>query len=334
MGYIFLFIIVLLIMLLIFIVLSAVFNKLLSMRWEKYPDPSGKMVDAGGHKLYIHIHGESGPAVVIFTWGGGPSCEWWHIQDELAKTTTVVTLDRAGYGWSETGPFPRTSARIVEETHRALQNAGIKPPYVLVGHSQGGYYVDYFCRQYPSEVVGAALLDSLSLDNKRWYIRFPTYKSYYDKSQGLKMGRLLAALGLVRLFKMEAYPRIPAEIKRHVNEHYSRPDAFNTFYSESVSSVLAGEEVKSIGPFPPIPLKIVYPSPEVNMKNWIDYGVDATLTKEMESLHEELAREMLAYSPKSEWIVAEKSTHAMHLDEPDFLIDQIKDLVIKAREGI
>lgn len=147
------------------------------------------------------------------------------------------------------------------------------------------------------------------------------------------MGRLFAALGLVRLFKMQAYPHIPQNIRKLVNEHYCRTESFNAMLSESETTVLSGYEVKAIGPFPDVPLKVIYPSPECNMKNWIDYGVEEGLTKEMESLHEELARLALAYSTKSEWVIAENSTHAIHLDVPDFIVQQLGDLVNKAREG-
>jgi pimeloyl-ACP methyl ester carboxylesterase len=329
MAYFILFLAVFLSLLLLSICFAALMNLLLVRRWKRRPDPSGKLVDVGGYRIYLHVHGEGKPVVLIFPWCGGPSFEWWHIQDAVAENSTVVTYDRAGYGWSDESSDARDAQAVVSEIRTALRKEGIFPPYLPVGHSLGGFYADCFCRKYPSEVCGAMLIDSLSLDNKRWYDRFPNHKEYYDKSAGLRMGRLLAMLGLVRLFKMEAYPRVPESVRKLVNEHYAQPRAFNAFYKETLSSVFAGEQVKAVGPFPQIPLKIVYPSAEVNARNWIAHGVDASLTWEMERLHEELAKEMLSYSSQSEWVVAEHSTHAIHLDEPLFIAGQIRDLLEK-----
>jgi len=87
---------------------------------------------------------------------------WNLVQPEIAKFTTAVSYDRAGYAWSEPGPVPRTSLQIITELHTALQNAGIKGPYILVGQSYGGFLVRAFARFYPKEVVGMVLVEALN----------------------------------------------------------------------------------------------------------------------------------------------------------------------------
>ena len=88
--------------------------------------------------------GEGGPTVVIEGAGAGASTEWREIQGEVAKATRVCVYDRAGYGWSDCGPKPRTTERVVEELHALLQHAAVPPPYVLVGHSLGGINVRHY----------------------------------------------------------------------------------------------------------------------------------------------------------------------------------------------
>ncbi len=121
----------------------------------------GLLVDVSdvGH-LHINCTGEGSPTVVIDGGAGSWSLHFAHIQSALEKDTRVCTYDRAGLGWSDVGPSPRTSRRMVAELHRLLHNAGVAPPLLLVGHSLGGYNVRIYQATYPQEVAGLVLLDS------------------------------------------------------------------------------------------------------------------------------------------------------------------------------
>ena len=130
------------------------------------PPPPGKLFDGGGHLLHLKIEGNGGPAVIFENGSGDFSFIWDLVQPEIAKTTTTVSYDRAGFAWSEPGPFPRTGMQIAYELHTALQNAGIKGPYILVGQSFGGFLVRSFARMYRKEVVGLVLVDALNEDQK------------------------------------------------------------------------------------------------------------------------------------------------------------------------
>ncbi|HWB28793.1 MAG TPA: alpha/beta fold hydrolase [Chitinophagaceae bacterium] len=127
----------------------------------QYPPP-GKMVDAGGHRIHIYKTGKGGPAVIMESGSGDFSFIWALVQPEVAKFTTAVSYDRAGYAWSEPGPIPRTSRQITMELHTALHNAGIPGPYILVGQSYGGFLVRAFARFYPKEVAGMVLVEALN----------------------------------------------------------------------------------------------------------------------------------------------------------------------------
>jgi pimeloyl-ACP methyl ester carboxylesterase len=96
---------------------------------------------------------------------GGGLLDWQTVQPKVAKFARVCSYDRSGNGWSESGPNPRTSPRIVEELHALLENAGEYGPYVLVGHSFGGANAQLYAAEYPKEVAGMVLVDS-ALDTR------------------------------------------------------------------------------------------------------------------------------------------------------------------------
>lgn len=121
--------------------------------------PPGRLIDVGGHKLHIHCVGEGAPTVVIDGGAGAWSIHYAHIQKALSGAR-VCTYDRAGLGWSDSGPSPRTSERMVEELHALLHGAGVAPPLILAGHSLGGYNVRIYQARYPEEVGALVLLDA------------------------------------------------------------------------------------------------------------------------------------------------------------------------------
>ena len=105
---------------------------------ETREPPPGKLVDIGGYQLHINCTGKGSPTVILEAGLGGDSRSWHEVQPEIAEFAQVCSYDRAGLGWSDPGPKPRTSQQIVKELHRLLAKADIQSPYVLVGHSFGG----------------------------------------------------------------------------------------------------------------------------------------------------------------------------------------------------
>lgn len=108
--------------------------------------PIGKLVDVGSHQLHIYSTGEGSPSVIFESGGASWSLDWNLVQTEVAKFTSVSSYDRAGFGWSDSGPKPRTSEQIVTELHTLLTNAEIKKPYILVGASFGGHTARLFSK--------------------------------------------------------------------------------------------------------------------------------------------------------------------------------------------
>lgn len=124
------------------------------------------LVEAGGHKLHMDIQGKGSPTVIFENGSGDFSFIWSQVQPEIAKLTKTVSYDRAGYGCSEQGPLPRTSRQICWELHTALKNAGVQPPYILVGQSFGGFIARAFARYYSGEVAGMILAEAVQEDQK------------------------------------------------------------------------------------------------------------------------------------------------------------------------
>ncbi len=119
----------------------------------------GRLLHVGRHRLHIDCRGQGTPTVVIEGGAGTWSIFYGHVQRDLVNITRVCTYDRAGLGWSDSGPAPRTSARMAEELHQLLHAAGEAPPLLLVGHSLGAYNVRIYQRRYPEEVGGLVLVD-------------------------------------------------------------------------------------------------------------------------------------------------------------------------------
>jgi pimeloyl-ACP methyl ester carboxylesterase len=105
----------------------------------------------------------TGARTVILESGLGDTLEVWkdiqpRIADHCART---LAYTRAGYiGSAPAEDGPRDAATIVAELRAELKKRNIDPPYVLVGHSLGGLYMQYFARNYPRDVVGLVLVDS------------------------------------------------------------------------------------------------------------------------------------------------------------------------------
>lgn len=94
---------------------------------------AGQLVSAGRFRLNVYCIGQGSPTVVLEAGLADSLDSWSRVQPEIAQFSRVCSYDRAGYGYSDPGPMPRTSDRIASELHAALQSAGEKPPYVLVG---------------------------------------------------------------------------------------------------------------------------------------------------------------------------------------------------------
>ncbi len=120
----------------------------------------GQLVDVGGFRLNLYCMGSGSPTVVFDSGWGDWAPAWSTVQPQIAKWTRACSYDRAGTGFSDPGPMPRTSVRIAKELRTALHRAGIAGPYILVGSAFGGDNVRTFADLYMDEVAGLVLDDA------------------------------------------------------------------------------------------------------------------------------------------------------------------------------
>lgn len=126
------------------------------------------LIDVGGHKLEMLSSGNKGPIVVLESGFGATTDFWQKVQDAASSFAVVVSYDRAGVGKSELAATPRTALNIAQELRSALHAAGFAPPYILVGHSIGSFYIRVFAHTYPDEVCGMVFVDPTPEDFYQW----------------------------------------------------------------------------------------------------------------------------------------------------------------------
>jgi len=130
------------------------------------PQPRGKLVDLGGHRLHVDCRGAGSPTVIVENGFEEFSFDWSSVQSRVAKFSRICTYDRAGYAWSDPGPAPRTLVQINLELHYVLAKLGEQGPFVLVGHSFGGPIARSFAMVYPKDVAGIVFVDAVSEDQR------------------------------------------------------------------------------------------------------------------------------------------------------------------------
>lgn len=161
------------------------------------PAMAGRMVDVGGHRLYLACRGAGSPTVVLENGLGEDTPSWAWIVKDVARDTQVCVYDRAGQGWSESAPGPQDGVQVAADLHTLLKRAAVPGPYVLAGHSVGGTYALTFAARYPRQVAGMVLLDS---STPRQFTALPDYPAAY--AMGRRLMALfppLARVGLLRL---------------------------------------------------------------------------------------------------------------------------------------
>jgi pimeloyl-ACP methyl ester carboxylesterase len=319
---------------------------------EGAPAPPGKLVEIGGRRLHINCEGKGEPTVVMEAGAGDFSFDWGLVQPQVARFARVCSYDRAGYAWSDPGPTPRTMRQIAFELHTGLLKAGIKGPYILVGHSLGGAIVRTYVSQYPKEVAGMVLVDSVHEEGLIGITDRTTKQDKIVRWRELSRGRQIppiqtaapnptsssnpqqARASSSAQTKVEApFDKLPERSQRmrlwaksQPNYNPARSSELFDFFPEELDS-LYSEREKSKNPLGAMPLIVMTSTVS-------EYGsADEQTKKRLSEDRKRLQSDLLMLSSNSKQIVTEKSGHHIQLDEPGLVIDAIQQVVKASRTG-
>lgn len=298
--------------------------------------PPGQLVDVGGYSLHIHCTGEGGgPTVVVDAGNGDFSVSWIEIQREVEKSARICTYDRAGYGWSDTSPHPRTASHMANELHQLLVNANVEPPYLLVGHSLGGLTVRVYASLYPDEVAGVVLVDAGHEDQLQRLP--PEYLRLYKQQQSyFSVLGFMSRFGILRLIGSSSkgadlappqVAKLPEEIQPVYLTMISHPSYFDTTLAELRALPEITAEVRATEPLGDTPLLILTAdSLDQAALQSIGLGDDFPADR-LQQTFNELQNEFETLSTRSRHVIVKDSTHAINLDQPQAVIDAIREMV-------
>ncbi len=283
----------------------------------------GKLVDVGGYRMHIHCVGEGSPTVVMEAGLNDFSLQWSAVHTEISQFARVCVYDRAGFGWSEASPHPRTVATMVSELHTLLQNAEVEGPYVVVGHSFGGIVVREFTHQYPDEVTGMLLVDSA---HEQHFVRIPAFATLTEAmASQFKLFATLNSFGVMALSPGQIPARgLEGEALEQYRALLATTDYFNVAVIESSTFLTeygngSSQKLKSLGNLPLIVLTRGLPDSLPILLEQENALYDATW--------HQLQMELVGLSSNGKQIIAEQSGHYIQLDRPNLVVAAVRELV-------
>lgn len=265
-------------------------------------------------RLHIECSGLGTPVIVLDAGLGGSALEWVYVKERLRSSTRVCTFDRAGYGNSPMGPLPRTSSRIANELYVSLNDAGVEPPYILGGHSFGGYNMQIFARRYPYLVAGLVLIDASHPDQVERFLAPPLAMLTAPSSR----------YGIVQFREPPPpNPLLPLPVRRLIAEQARRWKTRRTIANELLGFRDSALELKREPPRPDLPLLVI-------SRGRIDGPRDERrLLFERRWL--ELQTELAATSSAAAHLVARNAGHHVHVEQPALVAYGIELLVARHR---
>ena len=266
--------------------------------------PPGRLVDIGGYRLHLWCTGDGAPAVILDTGLGGSSAGWGFVQPEVARFTRVCSYDRAGMGYSDPGPSPRTARRIASELAELLARSGIAGPVVLVGASIAGFDVRVFASDHPERAAGLVLVDASHEDQAHEVPRMARFVP------------LLSTIGVLRLFGVSFGQRVESlapSVRQFARATSFRAAGYQAAADEIIHIRESAEEVRNSRRKLTIPVLVVTGARGAD-ENW-----------------RRLQQDQASLSERGCLMIAQESGHVVAVDQPEVVVDAIRTVVETAR---
>ena len=269
------------------------------------------------YRLHISCEGYGQPTVILDAGLGGSSLEWVAVSKSLREVTRVCVYDRAGYGYSDMGPLPRTSSRIANELYLLLQGGDIPGPFILVGHSFGGFNMQVFSRRYPYLTAGLVLIDASHPEQVERFLAPPLNMLTAPSSR----------YGIVKFSEPPPpHDLLPSANRREIYQRARRWKTRRTLANELLSFRDSARQVRVSEDLEALPLIVI-----TRGKN---DGVDRTKRALVEDLWLDLQSELAGMSPLSAHIVARASGHDIHIEQPELVAFAITLLIDRHRAAV
>ena len=281
----------------------------------EFDSPPGVMVGVGSHRLHIHCSGRGSPSVIFESGLGGTSLDWSRVQPAVSEFTRACSYDRAGYGWSESGPRPRHAARLAAELDRLLVYAGVPPPYVLVGHSFGGLAVRIFATRRERAVAGLVLVDAV---HERQF--------QYIPAAGVRTPTAPTGRSFVIANPWIVPDGLPEALKPLAQRLAILPKAVRTLYGELEWMRGSARQVGSIRRVPDAPVAVL-------ARGRHPGGGSAEATRR-ERVWRDLQHNLANSLNDGSLQVVGGSGHHIHLDRPEQVVAAIRTMVGAHRRGL
>lgn len=309
------------------LILTAIFHWVQSAR-EKILPP-GELFNINGKKIHLYTKGKGNVTVILDHSLGG--IEGYFLIDEIAKITKVCICDRPGYGWSEPSNN-RCSQTIVEELDLLFTTAKIEPPYILVGDSFGSYNMRLYAHKFPHKVKGMVLTDGLHeaamLDMPLIVkaVKYLFISGFIMSVFGSILGiiRLIGTVGLFELIKPEL-KKFDLKQRQRVKCSFYSHNHWLTMARELINLDRSGRQLKVANDFGNLPII------SIKSKSFFKPSILTIFLplKTINKLRDKIHYDLSLLSEKYIKIPANNSSHFVWIDEPEIIIEAIRQLAIE-----
>jgi pimeloyl-ACP methyl ester carboxylesterase len=305
----------------------------------KYRAP-GTLVQLQNRTVHVQQLGAGAPPIILEAGIAASSLSWSVLQPQLAKVTATFSYDRAGLGWSAPTGRHCSLSQMADELHQWIRALNVPRPYILAGHSYAAYILRVFARRFPDEIAGIILIDPLTPEEwiqpsrfQRWQIGRAVFFC--------RAGAVVSTLGVLRfcLWLLQrgnnSVPRgvlssfgsaasdtvkrilgelakLPPQTVRLIRERWGHPKFFLVMarYIRTLPACAAEAATSSIPAHIPVTVISGAHQPPIRMAEH---------------------RAIAARSAHGHHLVADKSAHWVHLDQPELIVQAAQDMLTQMK---